>query len=85
MRVDTLNNITLSIQLILSNAHSSVNEKSLSCQKMIKYFFNSNRLNYVFIIGKGNKPFVSLPKGKGVKLSIAEERNKRIAAKAAGV
>ena len=41
------------------------------------------RLNYVFIIGKGNKPFVSLPKGKGVKLSIADERNKRIAAKAA--
>jgi len=45
----------------------------------------ATRLNYVFIIGKGNKPFVSLPKGKGVKLSIAEERNKRIAAKAAGV
>jgi len=43
----------------------------------------ATRLNYVFIIGKGNKPFVSLPKGKGVKLSIAEERNKRIQAKAA--
>lgn len=43
----------------------------------------ATRLNYVFIIGKGNKPYVSLPKGKGVKLTIAEERNKRIAAKAA--
>jgi len=32
------------------------------------------RLSYVFIIGKGNKPYVSLPRGKGVKLSIAEER-----------
>jgi len=45
----------------------------------------ATRMAYVFIIGKGNKPFVSLPKGKGVKLSIAEERNKRIQAKAAGV
>jgi len=43
----------------------------------------ATRLNYVFIIGKGTKAFVSLPKGKGVKLTIAEERNKRIQAKAA--
>lgn len=40
------------------------------------------RLNNVFIIGKGSKAYVSLPRGKGVKLSIAEERDKRIAAKA---
>lgn len=40
------------------------------------------RLNNVFIIGKGSKAFVSLPRGKGVKLSIAEERDKRLAAKA---
>jgi small subunit ribosomal protein S4e len=39
------------------------------------------RLNNVFIIGKGSKPYVSLPRGKGVKLSIAEERDKRLAAK----
>lgn len=39
------------------------------------------RLNNVFVIGKGNKAFVSLPRGKGVKLSIAEERDKRLAAK----
>ncbi|ONM02917.1 40S ribosomal protein S4-3 [Zea mays] len=27
----------------------------------------------VFTIGKGNKPWVSLPKGRGIKLSIIEE------------
>jgi len=42
----------------------------------------ATRLNNVFIIGKSNKPWVSLPKGKGVKLTIAEERDRRIAAKA---
>nr|CAD7448640.1 unnamed protein product [Timema bartmani] len=43
----------------------------------------ATRLNNVFIIGKVTKPYVSLPRGKGVKLSIAEERDKRLAAKAA--
>merc|ERR1711936_38232 len=43
----------------------------------------ATRLSYVFIIGKGNKPYVSLPKGKGVRLTIAEERDRRIAAKGA--
>ncbi|GJQ67549.1 RpS4 [Trypoxylus dichotomus] len=38
----------------------------------------ATRLNNVFIIGKGAKAFVSLPRGKGVKLSIAEERDKRL-------
>ena len=42
----------------------------------------ATRLHNVFIIGKGTKPYVSLPKGKGIKLSIAEERDKRLAAKA---
>merc|ERR1711893_584531 len=41
----------------------------------------ATRLSNVFIIGKGNKPWISLPRGKGVKLSIAEERDKRLAAK----
>ena len=36
---------------------------------------------YIFVIGKGTKPFISLPKGRGVRLSVAEERDKRIAAK----
>jgi len=41
----------------------------------------ATRLNNIFIIGKGNKAWISLPAGKGVKLSIAEERDKRLAAK----
>jgi small subunit ribosomal protein S4e len=35
------------------------------------------RLSNVFVIGEGNKPLVSLPKGKGIKLTIAEERDRR--------
>jgi small subunit ribosomal protein S4e len=41
----------------------------------------ATRLNNVFIIGKGTKAWVSLPAGKGVRLTIAEERDKRLAAK----
>ncbi|KAM0951123.1 putative ribosomal protein S4e [Dioscorea sansibarensis] len=33
----------------------------------------ATRLGNVFTIGKGTKPWVSLPKGKGVKLSIIKE------------
>ncbi|KAK7207688.1 ribosomal family S4e-domain-containing protein [Myxozyma melibiosi] len=36
----------------------------------------ATRLGNVFVIGE-DKPLISLPKGKGVKLSIAEERDKR--------
>ncbi|KAI5700884.1 hypothetical protein M8J76_016378 [Diaphorina citri] len=43
----------------------------------------ATRLNNVFIIGKGTKAYISLPKGKGIKLTISEERDKRLAAKAA--
>merc|ERR1719401_2379117 len=35
----------------------------------------STRLNNVFAIGKGSKPWVSLPKGNGIKLSVIEDRN----------
>lgn len=41
------------------------------------------RLNNVFIIGKGNQALVSLPAGKGIRLSINEERERRLAAKRA--
>jgi len=41
----------------------------------------ATRLSYIFVIGKANKPFISLPRGKGVRLSVAEERDRRIAAK----
>ena len=40
----------------------------------------ATRLGNVFTIGKGTKPWVSLPKGKGIKLSIIEEAKKRLAA-----
>lgn len=36
----------------------------------------STRQENVFIIGTGNEPAVSLPKGNGVKISIIEEREK---------
>jgi len=35
----------------------------------------ATRLNNVFIIGENNKPWISLPKGKGIKLSVLEERD----------
>lgn len=38
---------------------------------------------YIFVIGKDVKPYISLPKGKGVRLTAAEERDKRMAAKLA--
>ncbi|GAA5874670.1 hypothetical protein JCM8547_003952 [Rhodosporidiobolus lusitaniae] len=37
----------------------------------------ATRLSNVFVIGQGNKAVISLPKGKGVKLSIADERDAR--------
>ncbi|KAI0233209.1 40S ribosomal protein S4, X [Lamellibrachia satsuma] len=41
----------------------------------------ATRINNVFLIGKGNKPWVTLPRAKGIKLSIAEERDKRLLSK----
>ncbi|GFP82512.1 40S ribosomal protein s4-3 [Phtheirospermum japonicum] len=38
------------------------------------------RLGNVFTIRKGTMPWVSLPKGKGIKLTIIEEAKKRLAA-----
>jgi small subunit ribosomal protein S4e len=43
----------------------------------------ATRENNVFVIGS-EKPWVSLPKGKGVKLTIAEERDRRRAHAIAG-
>merc|ERR1719163_2270651 len=34
----------------------------------------ATRLSNVFVIGKGTKPWISLPKGNGIKLSIIEDR-----------
>jgi small subunit ribosomal protein S4e len=43
----------------------------------------ATRLKNVFVIGEGgkSKPQVTLPKGAGVKLTIAQERDNRISAK----
>jgi small subunit ribosomal protein S4e len=37
----------------------------------------ATREGNVFVIGTSDKPWISLPKGKGVKLTIAEERDRR--------
>jgi len=37
----------------------------------------ATRSSNVFVIGNGNQPWISLPKGKGVKLTITEERDRR--------
>lgn len=41
----------------------------------------ATRLANVMIIGKGTKPWVSLPKGDGLKLSIIDDRKKRMGLK----
>lgn len=41
----------------------------------------ATRSGNVFVIGEGNKPWISLPRGKGIKLSIQEEREKVFNAK----
>eukprot|EP00794_Sanderia_malayensis_P000472 gene472-1116_t len=42
----------------------------------------ATRLSNVFVIGRGTKAMVSLPRGKGIRLTIAEERDRRLAEKA---
>lgn len=41
-----------------------------------QYF--STRMTNIFAIGDAKKPMISLPKGKGLKLSLIDERKKRI-------
>eukprot|EP00932_Pfiesteria_piscicida_P007906 SRR837773.18138.p2 GENE.SRR837773.18138~~SRR837773.18138.p2 ORF type:complete len:185 (+),score=75.56 SRR837773.18138:41-556(+) len=38
----------------------------------------ATRLQNVCVIGKGTKPWISLPKGNGIKLSILEDRNAKM-------
>jgi len=38
----------------------------------------STRIQNVFVIGEGNKPAISLPKGKGIKQTILEEQAARL-------
>lgn len=39
----------------------------------------ATRLSNVMVIGEGKKPLISLPKAKGIKLSLIEERDQRFA------
>jgi len=41
----------------------------------------ATRAGNVFVIGEGSKPWVSLPRAKGLKLSIIEEREKQFGSK----
>lgn len=41
----------------------------------------STRISNIFVIGKGNKSMVSLPRDKGIRKTIAEERDARLAAR----
>lgn len=41
----------------------------------------ATRLNNVFIIGKGSEALISLPSGKGIRLTVTEERDRRLAQK----
>jgi len=41
----------------------------------------ATRLSNVFAIGKGAKPWISLPKGHGIKLSITEDRAQKMGKK----
>jgi small subunit ribosomal protein S4e len=40
----------------------------------------ATRMGNVFTIGQGTKPWISLPRGKGIKLSIVDEAKKRASA-----
>nr|CAD7423096.1 unnamed protein product [Timema monikensis] len=74
-------NDTVQLDIATSKIMDSIKFESGSSYNLHCVFVS--RLNNVFIIGKVTKSYVSLPRGKGVKLSIAEERDKRLAAKAA--
>jgi len=41
----------------------------------------ATRLDNVFVLGKPGDDFISIPKGNGIKLSIAQERDARLAKK----
>jgi len=41
----------------------------------------ATRLTNIFLVGKGNKAMVTLPRAKGVRLTISEERDRRLASK----
>ena len=40
----------------------------------------ATRVSNVFVIGQGQQPWITLPKQRGVKLTITEERDRRLVA-----
>ncbi|KAA6378314.1 MAG: putative 40S ribosomal protein S4, partial [Streblomastix strix] len=44
----------------------------------------ATRLNYVFVIGKGATPYISIPKNKGVRIANIEDRELRLKNNAKG-
>jgi len=38
----------------------------------------STRLSNVFVVGEGTSPMISLPRGKGIKMTIMEERERTL-------
>ena len=45
----------------------------------------ATRLSNIFVIGQGKKPLIGLPKLKGVRLSLVEERNNKIASTSSAI
>ena len=39
----------------------------------------TTRIDYVTILGQGNKTFMTIPRGEGLKKTIIEERDERLA------
>ena len=39
----------------------------------------ATRLSNIFVIGQGKKPLINLPKLKGIRMTLVEERNSKIA------
>ncbi|KAK2637204.1 hypothetical protein Ddye_031996 [Dipteronia dyeriana] len=50
--------------------------QNLTVQEARGHEFETRQSN-VYTIGKGKKPWVSFPMGKGIKLSVDEEARKR--------
>jgi len=42
----------------------------------------ATRIGNVFVIGEGQKSWISLPRGKGIKLTVFEERDAQLKIKA---
>jgi small subunit ribosomal protein S4e len=78
------------LELLLISSKSFLGEKKLILSKFpgsydlvtLKDKRGTNfttRIDYVTILGQGNKTFLTIPRGEGVKKTIIEERDERLA------